>query len=519
MIPVLDAASMRKADAEAIRGGIPSAQLMESAASALVDSLRRAYPDWRRIAVVCGPGNNGGDGLAAARLLAQRGLAPRVLTLADPGAYRDDAAENLRRAIAARVPVLSLDSRGGAATLSRALAEVDGVLDALFGTGLGRPLSGRAARVVEAINRCGLPVLAADLPSGFSSDTGARIGVAIRASRTVAFGAPKICHVSFPARESCGSIEIADIGISRAILRKVRSGLDLVEAADVRRLFLPRPGDSHKGRFGRLAIIAGSREKFGAAILAARGALRAGAGLVTVFCADSLQGSLVTALPEAMALGLPERDGALSEEGATRALSALRSFDAAVVGPGLSTAPGTVAFLRHVLRARIPLVCDADALNAFAGRPRIFATRLLTPHPGEAARLLGLSTRQVQADRVAAARRLARESRAVALLKGASSLVASESGRSVTVNPTGTPLMATAGSGDVLAGAIGALVAGGMGLADAARAGAWLHGAAGELLARRLGDAGLLAHELADALPLARRTLCTVGLSEGEANR
>jgi NAD(P)H-hydrate epimerase len=510
---------MRRADAAAIRGGIPSAQLMENAASALVDALRRAYPDWRRIAVICGPGNNGGDGLAAARLLAQRGLATRVFTLAEPSAYRNDPAENLRRALASGVPVSPVDSRGVAKSLSRALGEADGVVDALFGTGLRRPLSGQAARVVAAINRCGLPVLAADLPSGLSSDTGARIGPAVRASRTVAFGAPKLCHVSYPARESCGTIEIADIGISRAILERVSAGLDLVEAPDLRRLLLPRALDSHKGRFGRLAIIAGSRGKSGAAILAARGALRAGAGLVTVFCAESLQNSMVAALPEAMTLGLPERDGALAEEGAARALSALESFDAAVLGPGLSTAPGTVVFLKRLLRARIPLVCDADALNAFAGRPRVFASRLLTPHPGEAGRLLGISTREVQADRVAAARRLSRASRAVVLLKGASSLIAADAGRSVTVNPTGTPLMATAGSGDVLAGAIGAFVAGGMGLADAARAGAWLHGAAGEALAQRLGDAGLLAHELADALPLARSALRTAHADEGEASR
>ncbi|MGH9367953.1 MAG: NAD(P)H-hydrate dehydratase, partial [Thermoanaerobaculia bacterium] len=382
-----------------------------------------------------------------------------------------------------------------------------GVVDALFGTGLARPLEGEAARVVAAIRRAGKPVVAADLPSGLSSDTGERIGPAVRAARTVAFGAPKICHVAYPARASCGSIVVADIGISRAVLQRLQPRLALAEAADIRRLLPERPPDSHKGRFGRLAVVAGSRGKAGAAILAARGALRAGAGLVTVFCAESLQDAIVSALPEAMTHGLAEEEGAIAEAAARPALSALRFFDAAVVGPGLSTAPGTVGFLRRLLKARLPLVCDADALNAFAGEPGALAGRVLTPHPGEAARLLGVPAREIQADRIGAARRLARASRAVVLLKGAASLLATDGGRRVTVNPTGTPLMSTAGSGDVLAGAIGAFLAGGLRGAEAALVSAWLHGAAGELCARRLGDAGLLARELAEALPLARRAL------------
>jgi hydroxyethylthiazole kinase-like uncharacterized protein yjeF len=497
---------MKRADAAAIRGGVASSLLMENAASALVEEVCRADAP-REVVVVCGPGNNGGDGLAAARLLFRRGIPVRIFTLRNPESYRGDAAENAARARAAGLSIVSLGSAGSVASLAQALAQAETVVDALFGTGLSRPLEGIAARTVAAINRAGRPVIAADLPSGLSSDTGERIGPAVRASRTVAFGAPKICHVAFPARGLCGNIVVADIGISRAILGRLGSLVQLAEVGDVRRLFPARPQDSHKGSFGRLAVIAGSRGKVGAAILAARGALRAGAGLVTIFCAESLQEHLVTALPEAMTLGLPEESGAISESAARPALAALRSFDAAVVGPGLSTGPGTVAFLRRLLETRLPLVCDADALNAFAGRPEVFASRILTPHPGEAARLLGVSTREIQANRFSAARRLARRSRGIVLLKGAASLVAERGARHVTVNPTGTPLMSTAGSGDVLAGALGAFVAGGMDGVDAALAAAWLHGAAGQVLAEWLGDAGLLASELADALPLARREL------------
>jgi ADP-dependent NAD(P)H-hydrate dehydratase / NAD(P)H-hydrate epimerase len=499
---------MRRVDAAAIRGGIPSAELMENAASALAADFRRAWPRARAVTVLCGPGNNGGDGLAAARLLAGAGLAVRVFTLRDPEAYRGDAATNAARARAVGLTLESLATPRAAARLAEALAECDAIVDALFGTGLARPLLGLAARTVSAVNGSRRPVLSADLPSGLSSDTGALIGPAVAAARTVAFGAPKVCHVAFPARGRCGEVVVADIGISRETLCRTGSRLFLAEAADVRRLCPPRPREGHKGTFGRVAIVAGSRGKTGAAILAARGALRAGAGLVTVFCAESLEPAIVTALPEAMTMGLPEERGAIAERAAGPALEALRAFDAAVVGPGLSTAPGTVRFLRRLLRARLPLVADADALNAFAGDPSAFAgvSRVITPHPGEAARLLGTTTREIESDRLAAARRLARTSRATVLLKGAASLVARPRGE-VSVNPTGTPLMAVAGSGDVLSGAIGAFLARGLAPGDAAVAAAWLHGASGERLAAILGDAGLLASELADGIPAARRVL------------
>src|SRR5262249_35606035 len=215
-----------------------------------------------------------------------------------------------------------------------AIADADVAVDALFGTGLTRPLKGLAARIVSAANRTGRPVLSADVPSGLSSDTGSPIGPAIRASGTVAFGAPKMCHVSFPARALCGEIRVADIGIPRAVLGRMGKRLFLAEAADVRDLWPPRPLDSHKGTFGRPAVIAGSRGKAGAAVLAARGGLRAGAGLVTVFCADSIEQGIVSALPEAMTVPLPEEGGAIAEAAAPAVLRALAGFDAAVVGPG-----------------------------------------------------------------------------------------------------------------------------------------------------------------------------------------
>ncbi len=516
MIPILDSRQMRAADEAAIRGGVPSARLMENAATALAEELLALYPLWRRVVVVCGPGNNGGDGLAAARLLDARGLGVSVFTLQDPSLYRGDAAENASRARQAGLLLLPLSDEKVRRAFRRSLAEADGIVDALFGTGLSRGLEGLASRVVSAINSARRPVVSADLPSGLSAESGRLIGPCVSASLTVAFAAAKHCHAFPPARERCGRLVVRDIGISRKILDRQKSPLRLIEEEDVRSLLPARPAGSHKADFGRLGIIAGSRGKAGAAVLAARGALRAGAGLVTVFCPASIETVIVTALPEAMTRGLPDREGALDRRGARELLEALRGLDGAVAGPGLGTAPDTVALLRQLLKSRLPLVCDADALNAFAGNPRAFwrrAPTVLTPHPGEAARLLDCLSQDVQTDRLAAATSLARKSRSVVLLKGYGSLTATPQGR-VTVNPTGTPLMATAGAGDVLAGAIGALLACGLQAEAATTAAAYLHGAAGERLARTLGDAGLLAAELADALPAVR-----LAISAGEGGR
>ncbi len=385
---------MRAADLETIRGGVPSEDLMENAASALCRDLHGSLLGARRVVVVCGPGKNGGDGLAAARLLALAGSAPTVFSLRDPDLYSGESATNAARARAVGLPLTSLQEPGGFSALRRSLVDADVVVDALFGTGLARALGGAAKRAVAAINAAGRRVLAADLPSGLSADSGSLLGPAVRAWRTVAFGAPKLCHVLPPASGYCGSLAVADIGISSRTLASRARRLWLAQPLDIAERLPARPLDSHKGDFGRVAVLAGSRGKPGAAILAARGALRGGAGLVTVFCPESAATAVVSALPEAMVEGLAESAGALAGEAGDGVIRAWAGFDAAVVGPGLGTSAQTVRALETLLvKTRVPLVADADALNAFAGRPGFFARRraatVLTPHPGEAGRLLG----------------------------------------------------------------------------------------------------------------------------------
>jgi NAD(P)H-hydrate epimerase len=498
---------MRAADRRAIRAGVSAQRLMENAAAGLVQAVLESRPGWRRLVVACGPGNNGGDGLAAARMLARDGLSVSVFTLKDSDSYRGAAAVNARRARESGLTFARIAGESGLRAFRRALDDADGIVDALFGTGLSRPLSGAAASAVSAMERSGRGVASADVPSGLSSDTAELLGPCVRADLTAAFGAAKHCHVFHPARSMCGDLRVVPIGIPARLLASPRHPLWLVEEADVRGRLPRRAGDSHKGDFGRVAIVAGSRGKAGAAVLAARGALRAGAGLVTIFCPASLEPTVVAALPEAMTRGLPERDGELAREAGEELPGALEGFDAVAAGPGLGSGKAIAPLLRELLKLPMPLVCDADALNAMPRRPGVWAGRraatVLTPHPGEAGRLLGVPTKQIQRDRVAAATRLARRSGAVVVLKGASTLIADPSG-AVRVNPTGTPLMASAGAGDVLTGAVAALLGGGLRAVEAAYCAAFLHGSAGELLAASLGDAGLLAHELADAIPLAR---------------
>jgi ADP-dependent NAD(P)H-hydrate dehydratase / NAD(P)H-hydrate epimerase len=512
LIPVLDSAEMRRADAAAIRAGTPSLTLMENAAAALVEETLAFFPGWRRAVIVCGPGNNGGDGLAAARLLREAGVHVGVFSLGDPGEYRGDAAVNYARADDRGIEVVALSAPGAMRRLARELDGADGAVDALFGTGLSRGLTGRAPGVVRVLEASGVPVVSTDLPSGLSADSGTVPGAAVRAALTVAFAGPKLCHVLPPARALCGRVVVRDIGISREILEASgrRGRLRIPEPADLAAVLVPRRSDSHKGDFGRLAIVAGSAGKAGAAVLAARGALRAGAGTVTVFGIPAVRAVVLAALPEAMTAVLPEKDGAIAASAGETLARSLREFDAAVFGPGLTATDAVRRALRRALDARLPVVLDADALNAFAGEPSAWKARrsptVATPHPGEMGRLLSLSSRQVQADRLGAVVRLAKAGKCVAVLKGEGTLIAAPSGP-VLVNPTGTPLLAAPGSGDVLSGVVGAFLAAGLPARDAAWTAAYLHGAAGERLARRLGDTGLLASELADAIPQARREI------------
>jgi len=482
---------------------------MENAGRQVATLLSALHDDLAslRVLCLCGPGNNGGDALVVARLLVDRGVLCRTLLFARPGGMRGSALAAHEAARRGGVRLEPVRSSGSWRRLRRTLAQCDVVVDGLLGTGLSRPVEGLFAEVIEAVNRSGREVIAVDIPSGLRGDVPSIPGPAIRARHTVTFGRPKVPHLLAPASALCGTVHVADIGIPNAAVAAERPTLSLPDPAALRRTLPRRRRDGHKGDFGHVLVVAGSRGKGGAARLAALAALTAGCGLVTAAVPKSLMGSFVRGAMEVMTEGLDEtEEGTISGAALPRLRRLLAGKRAVAVGPGLTTHPETRRLVRDFIAlVRVPLVLDADGLNAF---PRAFGLDgqsrhlLLTPHPGEMGRLLGLDTSGVQADRLAAVRRLARRTRGTVVLKGHRSLVASTDGR-ISVNPTGNPGMATAGSGDVLTGLLAGLLAQGGTTGDMARLGVYMHGFAGDLASEQKGHAPLLARDLLSAFPLA----------------
>ncbi|HTQ04448.1 MAG TPA: NAD(P)H-hydrate dehydratase [Polyangiaceae bacterium] len=501
MTPVLTRAEVRELDRRATaEAEVPSLELMENAGHGATELALARYPEARRVVIVCGTGNNGGDGFVVARLLKTHGREARVLVAGDAGKLRGDALANSRAWIDAGGSLATIDE-GSLDALTPALEEADLVVDGLFGTGLDRELTGLARGVVERIVAARKPTLALDLPSGLDADTGAALGVAVRADVTATFARKKRGLCTPAGAEYAGDVVVVPIGIPPAIEQSVGYGAAELEPADVAAAIRPRGARSHKGSSGRVLVLAGSPGKIGAALLVSRGALRAGAGLVTLGGEPPTAAVFEQRVLEAMTTRL-------DPDAPERSLEPLlERTDTVVVGPGL----GVGAFARRVvdhvaLGWRGRAVVDADALTAFAGRAEALAKApgelVLTPHPGELARLLGRSTEAVEADRFGAAREAVERTGRVVLLKGAFTLIAAP-GRAIAVNPTGNGLLATGGAGDVLAGVIGALSVGAEPYA-AACAGAYVHGAAADLLAADLAvDRGVLAHEVADAVPRA----------------
>jgi NAD(P)H-hydrate epimerase len=505
---------MQEAERAAIEEhGIPATVLMERAGERVVEAMSAHFASLAslRITVFCGRGNNGGDGFVVARLLRGRVRTP-------VGVYLLGRLEDV--AGAAREAARKYADDGGfvaevdgtdawAAQRAKALV-ADLIVDAIVGTGLAKQLTGLAAAVVDDISRLAVPVVAVDLPSGLNADTADVMPPVIRAALTVTFAAPKIPLVCMPAAEYAGTVVVGDIGIPPGAISQVSGPVvRSITAEDCRELLPPRRRDAHKGSNGHVLVVAGSRGKTGAAALTALAALRSGAGLVTVATPASCAPIVASFAPELMTLPLAETaEGQVDPEGA----GAVIAFDASVLamGPGLGRSAPVTAFVQEVVRrARRPMVLDADGLNAFEGHAERLSSGapiIITPHPGEMARLTGQSVAAVQADRLRVAGQFAAVRKLCVVLKGHGTVVAQPDGHQF-VNTTGNPGMATAGMGDVLTGVIAAWLAQGAGAATSARLGVYLHGLAGDLAAAELGERGLIARDVIDRLPRACRTL------------
>jgi hydroxyethylthiazole kinase-like uncharacterized protein yjeF len=521
---ILSAEQARAVDRRAIDElGVPSLVLMENAAIGVADAIGSLFPAADSVAILCGPGNNGGDGLALARHLHTRGYEVGIAVISTSGELKGDSA--VQESICQKLG-LEVERVADEEALEAALADAasrDVVVDALFGTGLTRSLEGLYAAAVRGINALGLPCLSVDLPSGLAGGSSEPLGHHVHADVTVTFVGPKIAHIFPPAADAVGELVIADLGVPARWADdsgNAAEALYLLTGEDLACLVPERAPDSNKGNFGHLLIVAGSVGKGGAAILSARSAVRSGAGLVTVGTPEALVATVTAGSFESMTLALPAgAEGKIAQGAAAAVGEALLTRSALAIGPGLGNDDATAEVIRTiVLAADRPAVVDADALNAFAGRPTELKSRtaptVLTPHPGELGRLLGMTTAAVQADRLGAVRKAVEATGAVVVLKGHLTLVSGPGENGTHVNPTGNPGMATGGTGDVLTGLIGALLAQGLPALDAACLGVFLHGTAGDLALEKLGGHGLAAGDLIEAFPAAWLAL-TDGDDEG----
>jgi hydroxyethylthiazole kinase-like uncharacterized protein yjeF len=495
--------------------GIPSYSLMTRAGEAVADALVERFPDAvTDVLVLAGKGNNGGDGFVAGRRLLQDGFSVRAILLGRGADLKGDAAHAHAefRERDGKVIEIAAESDLDAALSKPPTA----VIDAIFGTGLNADVKGIPLRAIEAINSYAVPTAAVDIASGVNSDTGAVMGAAIRASMTVTFGFAKFGHVSYPGADHAGELRIVNIGFAPRAIDQIAPRGRFLERADLQHLIRPRPINSHKGMYGHPLVIAGSRGKSGAVLLASRAALRMGAGLVTAAVPESIQPVVASGQAELMTEPIADRDGHFDGTHAPSALKMiLEDKNVLIVGPGLGMNDDTKRLIEWLIadasdRERA-MVIDADGLNALAALgcetlKRARGPVVLTPHPGEASRLLGVPTTTINADRISAARQLAERTGATVLIKGARSIIASPDG-DLYVNSTGNPGMSTPGMGDALSGMVGALLGQHLRPIDALALGVFLHGYAADRVASRIGRIGYVAGDLIDELPASLEAL------------
>ena len=495
--------------------GIPDLELMENAGRGCVDALARRFEDdlaSKRMLIFCGMGNNGGDGFVIARLLFNAGVTTEILLLGKRSDLKNSAAANADSAYKLGINITEIES-ANSPFIDNPLEHCDIIIDALFGTGLSKPASGLYEHAINKINQSGKFVTAVDIPSGIDSDTGQLTGPHICADLTLALALLKRSHLLYPAAGVMGELETVDIKIPQQAVDAQSLNVSVTEEADLQSWLTKRQADSHKGTYGHTLVIAGSKGKGGAAGLTALAALRSGCGLVTLALPEGCQNALEFHPLEVMTVPAPETNtGTFSLSAKEILLEQCQGKSVVAIGPGLSTEPETVQLLKELLPAiECPLVIDADAINGLAQCPdlisKLGADTVLTPHLREMSRLSRLDIAEILENRIGSATKFTSDHSVTLILKGAASIIAQADG-TVTINPTGNPGMATAGSGDVLTGIIAGLIAGqGLSSDKAAIAGAYLHGLAGDIFAQSESEASLIAGDLLRTLPESMRRI------------
>lgn len=506
---LVSAWQMQQMDKKTIRDfGIPGLVLMENAGRGATRILFETFGDLKglTVGIVAGKGNNGGDGFVMARYLACHQIPVSVYLLGDMASVEGDARTNLELLSRLDVSVIEIRDQKDLLKHKSAMTYRDIWVDAIFGTGLNAEVTGFYRLVIEFINKLEKPVLAVDIPSGLHPDTGQVQGVCIKAQVTVTFACAKAGLLLYPGADLAGRIHIVDIGIPPHIAREALVFSHLMTPDMAHDLYRKRSADSHKGMAGHLLVVAGSQGKSGAAALCAEAAMRVGSGLVTLGIPESLNPVLESLIKEVMTLPLAEGRGGVLAKGALDDIRVVLSGKQCMaVGPGLGLDSQTVSVIHAVMdECPVPMVLDADALNSLEGHlgrlKNMASPPVLTPHPKEMARMAGKTVEDIQKDRLGIAQAFAEKYKVHLVLKGARTVIAHPDGRAY-INPTGNPLLASGGTGDVLTGMIAGLISQGYGTAEAARMGVYLHGAVADMLADERGPVGVLASEMADSIP------------------
>ncbi|MFB0508637.1 MAG: NAD(P)H-hydrate dehydratase [Thermodesulfobacteriota bacterium] len=489
--------------------GVPGINLMENAGKGATEVILRRFPDLprKRVAVIAGKGNNGGDAFVIARHLINKGLGVNIFLLAENKAVKGDAKTNLDILTKEGIEVRELPTLREFEATRDDLLSHDVFIEGLLGTGLDSEVKGYYKEVISALNATGKPVVAIDIPSGLDATSGKPLGTCIKAALTPTFGLPKVGQLIHPGVDFVGELEVIDIGIPDDLIEEEDIRSHLIQYEDIQDLLpVPRHADTHKGDYGHLLVLAGSVGKTGAAALACQAAMRVGAGLVTLGIPASLNEIMEVKLTETMTMPLPETESrTLGLDAFRQIVEISQGMQALVIGPGISTADETGQLVRKLVKAlRLPMVIDADALTALSAEPEILkdieSPIILTPHPGEMARLTGLSSKAIQEDRIEISRNFAMEYGVYLVLKGSRTIIA-QPGGDIHINPSGNPGMASGGTGDVLTGMMGGLVCQGCPPASAAIAATYVHGLAGDLAADERGEMALIATDLLEKIP------------------
>ena len=515
---IVDSDTMRRLDEKAIREyGISGVVLMENAGRGVAEIIERDFGgltggdkprsyEGRKVSIFAGKGNNGGDGFVVARHLLNKGFDVCVYLLAKPQDVKGDAKTNLNIWKKMGGESVSILSKNNIDKHKSAIRHSHLIVDAIFGTGLSADVKGIQRDVIEFINSLNKPIVAVDIPSGLNASNGRVLGSCVKATITATMAIPKIGLLIYPGADYAGRVEVVDIGMPRELLEDKKIPWELLDFEGIKKLLKPRHGNTHKGSFGHVFVLAGSIGKTGAAAMTSMGAMRSGAGLVTLGIPESLNQVMARKLTEVMTLPLAESaSGVCGYEAFDEIMKFIRDKEVVVLGPGLTAEePVKKLVLKLIVASKIPLVIDADGVNCLSDNTNVLkkakAQVIITPHPGEMARLIGSTAKDVQADRIGIASRFAKEHKIIVVLKGARTIIAEPSGR-IFINPTGNPGMATAGTGDVLSGMIGGFIAQGYSPLDACNMAVYMHGLAGDEIAKKKGEIGMIATDLLNILP------------------